>query len=200
MLVTCAVPCALCAPHHGHATWGVGGCTATQRAPSGSHVIRGVRLHTSGKFSETREGWVPKKKKQKETEYEKVPAIPGPGAILKRDGTWLEPQPQGGYLLREGSATGAPPAELRKRMRGHMAEQMHVAIAILASDESSNRDKLSSLEFLAKYGLGLRNEKFDPELIKALALAVQAEIEDKTVLRRIEKRWAGVLKEHVVGT
>jgi len=141
-----------------------------------------------------------KKKKQNDTEYKKVPLIPGPGAILKRDGTWLEPQPQGGYLLREGAPTGAPPAELRKRMRGHMAEQMHVAIAILASEESSNRDKLSSLEFLAKYGLGLRNEKFDPELIRALALAVQAEVEDTTVLRRIEKRWAGVLKEHVVGT
>ena len=140
-----------------------------------------------------------KKKKNKETEYEKVPAIPGPGAILKRDGTWLEPQAHGGYLLREGSAKGAPPAELRKRMRGHMSEQMNVAVAILASDDSSNRDKLSSLEFLAKFGLGQRSEKFDPELIKALALAVQAEVEDVAVLRKIERRWAEVLKEHVIG-
>jgi len=85
-------------------------------------------------------------------------------------------------------------------MRGHVAEQMHVAVAILASDDSSNRDKLSSLEFLAKFGLGQRSEKFDPELIKALALAVQAEVEDTDTLRKIERRWAEVLKEHVIGT
>jgi hypothetical protein len=141
-----------------------------------------------------------KSKKKKDLEYEKVPLIPGPGSILKRDGSWLEPQPQGGYLLREGPAGGAPPAELRKRMRGHMSEQMHVAIAILGSEEASNRDKLGALEFLAKYGLGQRTEKFDPELVKALALSVQAEVEDKDTLRRIERRWAQVLKEHVVGT
>lgn len=141
-----------------------------------------------------------KKKKKKEVELEKVPLIPGPGAILKRDGSWLEPQPQGGYLLREGPVGGAPPAELRRRMRGHMSEQMHVAIAILASEESSNRDKLNALEFLAKYGLGQRAEKFDPEMIKALALAVQAEVEDRDVLRRIERRWSEVLREYVVGT
>lgn len=136
----------------------------------------------------------------KDPEYEKIPLIPGPGAVIRRDGSWLEPQPHGGYLLREGGAGGPPPAELRKRMRGSLAEQFHVATAILGSDDAKDRDKLSALEFLARYGLGQRTEKFDPELIKALALAVQAEVEDKDVLRRIEKRWADVLKEFVVGT
>tara|TARA_R110000744_G_scaffold179864_1_gene298860 strand:+ start:206 stop:463 length:258 start_codon:yes stop_codon:yes gene_type:complete len=85
-------------------------------------------------------------------------------------------------------------------MRGHVSEQMHVAVAILGSDEASNRDKLSALEMLAKYGLGQRSEKFDPELVRALALAVQAEVSDAVTLKAIEKRWAAVLKEHVVGT
>ena len=141
---------------------------------------------------------MPKKKKE-DLELEKVPLIPGPGAILKRDGRWLEPQPHGGYLLREGSAGGAPPAELRRRMRGHMSEQMHVAVAILGSDESLDKDKLNALGFLAKYGLGQRTEKFDPEMIKALALAVSAEVEDREVLHRIERRWSEVLREYVVG-
>lgn len=139
---------------------------------------------------------MPKKKKR---DLQKVPAIPGPGAVLNRDGTWLEPQPNGGYLLRDGGPGGPPPAELRKRMRGHVSEKMHVAAAILGSEAASNRDKLSALEFLAKYGLGQRSEKFDPALVKALALAVQAEVEDAEVLRRIEKRWADVLRDHVVG-
>jgi hypothetical protein len=143
---------------------------------------------------------VAKKKEKKSVELEKVPLIPGPGSILKRDGKWLEPQPQGGYLLREGPASGAPPAELRRRMRGHMSEQMHVAVAILGDEDSTNRDKLNALEFLAKYGLGQRTEKFDPEMIKALALAVQAEVSDIKVLREIERRWSEVLKEYVVGT
>ena len=138
--------------------------------------------------------------KKSKDNVKKVALIPGPGAVLKRNGTWLEPQPQGGYLLREGSAGGAPPAELRKRMRGHVSEQMHVAVAILGSEDASNRDKLSALEMLAKYGLGQRSEKFDPELVRALALAVQAEVSDAATLKAIEKRWAAVLKEHVVGT
>jgi len=84
-------------------------------------------------------------------------------------------------------------------MRGHMSEQMHVAVAILGSDESLDKDKLNALGFLAKYGLGQRTEKFDPEMIKALALAVQAEVEDREVLHRIERRWSDVLREYVVG-
>lgn len=156
-----------------------------------------ARLHESRTH---RKGLGLPKKKNKKAVLEKIPLIPGPGAVLKRDGSWLEPQPQGGYLLREGPAAGAPPAELRKRMRGHVGEQMHVAVSILASEDASNRDKLSSLEFLAKYGLGQRSEKFDPELIKALALSIQAEVEDRDTLRRIERRWAAVLKEYVIGT
>lgn len=145
-------------------------------------------------------------------EWEKVPLIPGPGARLKNDGTWLEPQPDGGYLLRQPRGTHGAPAALRRRMRGALSERMHVAIAILADEGEKNekgkwirhppkhRDKLAALEFLARYGLGQRKEVLDAELVKALALAVQAEVREKEVLRRIEARWANVLKEHIAGT
>ena len=139
------------------------------------------------------------KKKKKDLKLEQVPLIPGPGSVLKRDGSWLEPQPGGGYLLREGGAGGAPPAKLRERMRGHVSERMHVAGAILDDDTSKPRDQLAALDLLLKYGLGTRSDKFDADLIKALALAVQAEVKEKETLLKIEKRWASVLRQHVTG-
>ena len=149
-------------------------------------------------------------------EFEKVPLLPGPGARLRDDGTWLEPQDKGGYLYRQrGSAAKGPtPAELRRRMRGDLAEGMHIAAAILGDQGEKDpddpkkwierppgaREKLAALEFLAKYGIGQRKETFSPELVKALALAVQAEVKDEAVLGRIEMRWASVLKQHLTGT
>jgi hypothetical protein len=84
-------------------------------------------------------------------------------------------------------------------MRGNLAERMHVAVSILDTEHTSNRDKLQALEFLARYGLGQRMDRIDAELVKALALGVQAEVQDVAVLRRIERRWAEVLREHVTG-
>jgi hypothetical protein len=133
-------------------------------------------------------------------EYEKVPLLPGPGARLRDDGTWLEPQSNGGYLYRQrGGKKGPTPAELRKRMRGDLAEGMHVAAAVLADEDAKTREKLQALEFLAKYGIGQRKDTFSPELIKALALAVQAEVKDEQILARVERRWAEVLKQHLTG-
>ena len=148
-------------------------------------------------------------------EFEKVPLLPGPGARLRNDGTWLEPQEKGGYLFRQrtGTAKGPTPAELRRRMRGDLAEGLHIAAAILGDQgvrdpedpkkwlerPAAAREKLAALEFLAKYGVGQRKETFSPELIKALALAVQAEVKDEQVLMKIEMRWAGVLKQHLTG-
>ena len=98
----------------------------------------------------------------------------------------------------------------RGRMRGHAAEQMHVAVDILTptSDpcskcgeprKPSNADALKALDLLCRYGIGVKFEKFSPDLVRALALAVQAEEHDKDILRRIEARWALVLREHVTG-
>ena len=150
-----------------------------------------------------------------EEPMEKVPLLPGPGARLRDDGSWLEPQEKGGYLYRQRSSAskGPTPAELRRRMRGDLAEAMHVAAAILADQGEKEpepskkwvrkppgaREKLAALEFLAKYGIGQRKETFSPELIKALALAVQAEVNDERMLARIEMRWAEVLKQHLTG-
>ena len=135
-----------------------------------------------------------------ETDLQPSAAIPGPGAILKPDGTWLEPGPNGGYLLRQGSSgKAAHAAALRRGMRGSLAERLHVASQILDDDKASNRDKLQALELLARYGLGQRQDRIDPELIKALALAVQAEVEDSATLRRIESRWAAVLRDFLSG-
>ena len=125
-------------------------------------------------------------------EYEKMPLLPGPGAVLNDDGPWLEPQRGGGYLYRKRSGTKSPaPAELRKRMRGDLAEGLHVAAAILADPASKPRDKLSALEFLAKYGVGQRKETISPELIRALALAVQAEVQDHRAGRQEQVFQAG---------
>lgn len=134
-------------------------------------------------------------------EYEKVPLLPGPGAVLREDGTWLQPGPQGGYLKRQRVHPDnvQTPAQLRRRMRGDLAEGMHVAVAILHDADAKHREKLAALEFLAKYGVGQRKDSFSPELVKALAMAVQAEVKDPEVLRRIEGRWSDVLKEHLTG-
>lgn len=152
---------------------------------------------------------------ENQKEFEKVPLIPGPGARLMANGTWLEPQPQGGYLFRErGSAKKGPtPAELRRRMRGDLAQGIHIAAAILHDDGEQDpkkpgkwlrrppdrKEKLQALEFLAKYGIGQRKETFSPELIRALALSVQAEVKDEQILVRIERRWAEILKQHLTG-
>ena len=131
-------------------------------------------------------------------ELVKVDAIPTPGSILERDGSWLEPQETGGYL-RRGKAGGKPSAELRQRMRGHVSEKMWVAVAILDADDSTHRDKMVALEFLAKYGMGQKSDKFDMDLIKALAAAVQDEIPDRLILENIQNRWNEILREFVTG-
>jgi len=64
---------------------------------------------------------------------------------------------------------------------------------------ASASDRLKALDLLCRYGIGVKFEKFSPDLVRALALAVQAEEHDPEVLRRIEARWALVLREHVTG-
>jgi hypothetical protein len=155
------------------------------------------------------------KKKKRDAHAEKERRhmmVPGPGAKINPDGSWDEPQPRGGVLKRTGMpAAKQPPASaLRGRMRGHAAEQMHHAVEILSPqvepcDEcgqpknASASDRLKALDLLCRYGIGVKFEKFSPDLVRALALAVQAEEHDPEVLRRIEARWALVLREHVTG-
>lgn len=155
------------------------------------------------------------RKKKRDLHAEKARSqdkVPGPGAMINPDGSWDEPQPHGGILKRTGmSMSKQPPASaLRGRMRGHAAEQMHHAVDILNPTTerceecleprpASATDRLKALDLLCRYGIGVKFEKFSPDLIRALALAVQAEEPDREILKRIEARWALVLREHVTG-
>ena len=142
--------------------------------------------------------------------------VPGPGALVQADGSYLETPSHGrGALKRPGVpiSKAPPPSALRARMRHYAAEEMYRAVEILQRDEdseeceecgrkdrkSSNADVLKALDLLLRYGIGAKFEKFSPELVRALALAVQAEVHDPPMLKRIEQRWAVVLREHVTG-
>lgn len=75
----------------------------------------------------------------------------------------LVPQSHGGALLSGGApgnagGTGRPPSELREKMRGSLEERLHVAEAIADNPQSSDTDRLRALDFLAKYGLGTKQE------------------------------------------
>lgn len=75
----------------------------------------------------------------------------------------LIPQPHGGALLSGGEpghkgGGGRPPSEIRARMRGSLAERIKIAEEIADADDSSDSDRLRALDFLAKYGLGTKQE------------------------------------------
>ena len=74
-------------------------------------------------------------------------------------GPQLIEQPHGGALWQGGHPNptpgpGRPPAELRARMRGSLAERLHVAEEIADDPEVRPTDRLAALAFLARYGLG----------------------------------------------
>ena len=73
----------------------------------------------------------------------------------------LIPQPHGGALRNGGTSrggTGRPPSELRKRMRGSLEDRLHIAEEIADSPTAAYSDRMKALDFLAKYGLGTRQE------------------------------------------
>lgn len=75
----------------------------------------------------------------------------------------LVPQPHGGALMSGGTlghrgGGGRPPSELRARMRDSLEENFHVATEIAQNPDSSDSDRLRALDFLARFGLGLRHE------------------------------------------
>ena len=72
-------------------------------------------------------------------------------------------QPHGG-AIRRGSekgntpGTGRPPSELRRKMRGSLETRLHIAEEIADSPTAAYSDRMKALDFLAKYGLGTRQE------------------------------------------
>jgi hypothetical protein len=159
----------------------------------------------------SRKGHIEDKERGKENRFKMVP---GPGALVQADGSYVEPQLHGGGLRRPGVpiSKSPPPSALRARMRYYASEQMYHAVDILSSEDgeecgecggspkkASNADILKALDLLLRYGIGAKFEKFSPELVRALALSVQAEVHDTEMLKRIEARWAIVLREHVTG-
>src|SRR5690349_475991 len=74
----------------------------------------------------------------------------------------LVPQPHGG-AIKHGNPKGIdlpgrPPSELRARMRGSLEERLHIAEEIADDETSSPADRMKALDFLAKYGLGTKQE------------------------------------------
>ena len=49
---------------------------------------------------------------------------------------------------------GRPPSEVRERMRGALADRVHIAEEIADNATLNPADRLRALEFLARYGLG----------------------------------------------
>jgi hypothetical protein len=71
----------------------------------------------------------------------------------------------GNGRLRHGSqpgtnrgGTGAPPSELRKRLRGSLEERIQVAEEIADGAQFSAADRLRALDLMARYGLGTQKE------------------------------------------
>lgn len=53
---------------------------------------------------------------------------------------------------------GAPPSELRKRLRGSFSERVKILEAIADDTTSSAMDRMRAVDLLAKYGLGTTQE------------------------------------------
>jgi hypothetical protein len=71
----------------------------------------------------------------------------------------IVPQPHGGALKQGGTiGPGRPPNELRRLMRVDLEARLHVVRDALDNPDTSERDRLACLEFLAKYGLGTQKE------------------------------------------
>ncbi len=68
-------------------------------------------------------------------------------------------QPHGGALRVGGTpgnrgGAGAPPSELRARLRGSAGDRIAIAEEIADDPEASNADRLRAVDLLFKYGLG----------------------------------------------
>ena len=74
----------------------------------------------------------------------------------------MEVPSHGKGMLRRGGTNeggpGRPPSELRRKMRGSLEERLHIAEEIAGKETASDSDRLKALDFLAKYGLGTRQE------------------------------------------
>ena len=73
-----------------------------------------------------------------------------PPLVRQRHGGALR---AGGTPGNRGGA-GAPPSELRKRLRGSAAERIAIAEEIADNPTASASDRLRALDLLFKYGLG----------------------------------------------
>jgi hypothetical protein len=73
----------------------------------------------------------------------------------------LVPQSHGGALRNGGTnkgGPGRPPSVLREKMRGALVDRIPIAAQIADDPKASQADRLRALDFLAKYGLGTRQE------------------------------------------
>ena len=61
-------------------------------------------------------------------------------------------------INRTKPGTGAPPSELRAKMRGSLADRIAIAEGIADSEAASDADRLRAVDLLAKYGLGTMKE------------------------------------------
>ncbi len=87
----------------------------------------------------------------------KSPAAPAPGDLVKPK--------HGKGLLRRGSkpgtnagGSGRPPSALRAKMRGSLEARLHIAEEVADNPLAAAADRLRALDFLAKYGLGTKQE------------------------------------------
>lgn len=91
----------------------------------------------------------------------------------------LVPQPHGG-ALRHGSlpgnppGPGAPPSELRARLRGSLEQRVRVVEEIADRADASDADRLRAIDLLARYGLGTTRELSVEHVRGKLAETLQA--------------------------
>ena len=74
----------------------------------------------------------------------------------------MEVPSHGKGMLRRGGTNeggpGRPPSELRRKMRGSLEDRLHIAEEIADSPTAAYSDRMKALDFLAKYGLGTKQE------------------------------------------
>src|SRR3990167_11098170 len=93
----------------------------------------------------------------------------------------LVPQRHGGALLAAGvvgnrGGPGAPPSELRARLRGALAERVRIIEEIADNESANTTDRLRALGLLCSYGLGaLATREVSVEAVREkLAATIEA--------------------------
>lgn len=105
----------------------------------------------------------------------------------------LVAQAHGGALRAGGTpgnrgGAGAPPSELRARLRGSASERVAIAEEIADDPDATNSDRLRAIELLLKFGLSQEVDLRAATHVVSGVIALPPEDEVPTLLARTTQR------------